>query len=37
MRFVEDNTKTKLTLYVPTPQNGQTHSDNLWGICRRIV
>ena len=24
-------------LYVPTPQNGQTHSNNLSAICRRIV
>ena len=26
-----------LTLYAPTPQNGQKHSNNLSAICRRIV
>ena len=26
-----------LTLQAPIPQNGQTHSNNSWAICRRIV
>ena len=26
-----------LTLLAPIPQNGQTHSNNLSAICRRIV
>ena len=28
---------TKITIYAPTPQNGQTHSNNSSGICQRIV
>ena len=34
--FVKKNLMD-LTLYAPTPQNGQTHSNNLVAICRRIV
>ena len=29
--------KSVLTLYMPNPQNGQTHSSNLSTICQRIV
>ena len=29
--------KTHLTVQAPTPQNGQTHSNNSSANCRRIV
>ena len=39
--FTESNFHKKisvnLTLYVPIPQNGQTHSNNSLAICRRIA
>ena len=27
----------RLTLYTPTPENGQTHSNNSLANCQRIV
>ena len=35
--FCTELSKTLLTLQALTPQNGQTHSNNLSAICRQIV